>query len=226
MRILTLMGKRTGSGFSLRCLSRSTWILIILGSRVQIPYPVRIKSEKQDLQHGFLIIILQYISTGATEQYCTAQKNVLPVLLSFISGFGSGQWTCNRLCFDADPNSIRIRMRMRIRIQNQGFDDQNLEKIYIWKIWYFFIQSCNILIPRPSALKPEHSPLQNLKFLPFFNFCGCCDQNQCGSMRIWNTGNMTTKIVLPICWNEINFHADSFYQICIYINTVTRQYEK
>jgi len=109
MRILTLMGKRTGSGFSLRCLSRSTWILIILGSRVQIPYPVRIKSEKQDLQHGFLIIILQYISTGATEQYCTAQKNVLPVLLSFISVFGSG--------LAIDSVSMRIQILLQHLIQ-------------------------------------------------------------------------------------------------------------
>ncbi len=54
---------------------------------------------------------------------------------------------------------------LSVRIQIQGFDDQNLGKIYSWNI--FFIKNCYLLIPRPpqrtsklqeksSSLKREH----------------------------------------------------------------------
>jgi hypothetical protein len=62
-------------------------------------------------------------------------------------------------------------MRIRIQFWIQDFDDQILKKFKAEKNLYFFIQNCNLLIPRqekPSALNREHPAIQNMKFLYFF----------------------------------------------------------
>ncbi len=48
-----------------------------------------------------------------------------------------------------DLMQIQIPMRIQIQFQNQGFDDQKLEKIYSWKFLYLFIKICNLLFHMP-----------------------------------------------------------------------------
>ncbi len=72
----------------------------------------------------------------------------------------------------------------RIPIRIQGFWWPKIGKMYSWKkITFFWIKNYNLPIPgppyrtsklqkKPSALKREHTALQNMKFLNFFYFCG------------------------------------------------------
>ncbi len=65
-----------------------------------------------------------------------------------------------------------------IRIRIQSFDDQKLEKnLQLKKMWYQKFQYLSLglhkggkLQEKPSALKREHSALQNIKFVNFFLF--------------------------------------------------------
>ncbi len=64
---------------------------------------------------------------------------------------------------DTDPDPIRL----------QGLDDQKEEKNPAEKLFIFYNQNCNLLIPRPpyrTALKAEHPALQKGKFINFFLF--------------------------------------------------------
>ncbi len=72
-----------------------------------------------------------------------------------------------------------------VAIRIQGFDDQELKKIYSWKklifLWpkwkttgtiYISLGSIKCVQVTEEALKREHPALQNMKFLNFFYFCG------------------------------------------------------
>jgi hypothetical protein len=91
--------------------------------------------------------------------------------------------------FDDQKSGLRIRIhliRIRIRIQHfrlntdpdliriQGFDDQKLKKIIAETTIYLSLghpERASKLQKKPaSALKREHTALQNMKFLNFFLF--------------------------------------------------------
>jgi hypothetical protein len=105
-------------------------------------------------------------------------------------------WICNnRQCFDADPDPVQqfsqfgsgCGSRTRVLLA------KNWKKFTAKIIDIFKIQSCNILIPRPSALKTEHSALQNVKCLSFFTFCGSCDQINADP---WGSGTGSETLVI------------------------------
>jgi hypothetical protein len=92
------------------------------------------------------------------------------------------------------------------------FDDQNLEKFTAKKI---DISLDKVAIYLSLGLQPSKKNIQHLKFLPFFNFCGPCNQinaDPCG----YGTGSETLvigpqRLFYQTAGMQLIFHADSFF---------------
>ncbi len=92
---------------------------------------------------------------------------------------------CEKQCFGSgfivSGSGSSISGWISIRVRIHGFDDKNFFNKLQLNIFldFFFIKNCKLLIPRtfklqekPSALKIEHSALQNIKFRNLIYFCG------------------------------------------------------